>query len=1293
MKPFKVCFLTILLLINFNILSAQDCGCTINQIENNTVAPCNLTIGTVVNVSSAQQFKDAISQANNNGGNMTILIADGTYQVASLDSYPYLTANNVVIRSQSGNRDAVILTGGGMRDVLPATENGIYAVGNNITIADLTIKEVGNHAIAVQGDNFVAHNVKIQDAREQMLKGTGGGDGADNGKVQCCLFEYTAGIGPQFYIGGIDVHKGDDWVVNDNIFKNIASPSGSTAEHAVHFWRTGSNNIVERNVIINCDRGIGFGLGDDVNNGIIGGVIRNNMIYNNGNFPFSDVGIALEHCPDTKVYNNTIYIAYPRAIEYRWSATTNVDIANNLTNNSITSRDGAQAIVRNNLTTAQSDWFENTFSGNLRLNSDYPEVVNQGTFISEVSDDIDQTSRPQGNALDIGAYEFINEEEPEPPMINCGCTINQIENNTVAPCDLTIGTVVNVSSAQQFKDAISQANNNGGNMTILITNGTYQVASADSYPYLTASNVVIRSQSGNRDAVILTGGGMRDVLPATENGIYAVGNNITIADLTIKNVGNHAIAVQGDNLLVHNVKIQNAREQMLKGNSVGDGADNGKVQCCLFEYTAGIGPQWYIGGIDIHRADYWVINDNIFKNIASPSVAVAEHAVHFRSASANNTVERNVIINCDRGVGFGLNNDPNDGNVGGIIRNNMIYNDGTLPFNDTGIALEHSPGTKVYNNTIYIAYPRAIEYRFPATNNVDIANNLTNKLIASRDGGQATIRNNFAIAQSNWFENISSGNLRLNSDYDQVVDQGTFISEVSLDIDQTNRPQGNAFDIGAHEFQGGVEPPPPPPPMGDLPLYQMNQLTYGGAFRIPKGEYIPDNFLNPNYSQGPIAYNPDNQSIFLVGHTRESPIAEFTVPQLVTSSQITDLNMANRLQNFKKVLDFAPSGNPQALDRIGGLFYDNQVAPPRLLVNAYEYYDADRSVSLTTLIINDALNIAQSSISGYYQFDAEAGHTNGWMSSIPGQWQTALGGNTITGHSSGEPIISRWSVGPSAFSFNLQDFNGNTSTPISTSQLLDFSLDNRLADDLCNANFSNDLWTHMSRATYGFIIPNTRTYFTIGYSAGHGSGVCYKTAQEFGCAGCNQADCAGYCTFDPNDKYAYYWLWDIDDLIAVKNGNIASYEVLPYDYGIFDVPFEPEVKQIGGGSYDASTGQLYLTLQQADREQGTYDNPPLILVYNTNQIEATTVASQLRVESNYIQIQSTANRNVYEIIGNTSNYTIEILDESQQVYESFIGTNSPMQINTTGLPNGLYYILIKHKTNNKMSLQKIIKLE
>lgn len=396
--------LLFLIILSFSMV-AQDCECTVSQVQLNEVVACEKVIGKVVTISSVSEFWSAINQANNQGGNMTILIENGTYLIATTSRYPYVTASNLVIRSASGNRDAVILTGTGMRDVAPGTEIGIFAVGDNITIADLTIRDVGNHGIAASGDSLYVHNVKIQDSYEQLLKVSNGQqDGADNARVQCSLFEYTAGIGPQWYIGGLDIHNGNHWTVNDNVFRNISSPSVSLAEHAVHFWDSSSDNIVERNVIFNCDRGIGFGLGSSPNTG---GIIRNNIIYNDGEGVYDDVGIGLESSPDTRVYNNTIHIDYPNAIEYRFGATTNVSITNNLTNKQILSRNGGQAVLSNNITNANANWYRDLLEGDLRLVDEVSEVVDQGSNLGQdVLFDIDKTPRFLGNGFDIGAFEY-----------------------------------------------------------------------------------------------------------------------------------------------------------------------------------------------------------------------------------------------------------------------------------------------------------------------------------------------------------------------------------------------------------------------------------------------------------------------------------------------------------------------------------------------------------------------------------------------------------------------------------------------------------------------------------------------------------------------------------------------------------------------------------------------------------------------------------------------------------------------------------------------------------------------
>jgi len=233
-------------------------------------------------------------------------------------------------------------------------------------------------------------------------------------------------------------------------------------------------------------------------------------------------------------------------------------------------------------------------------------------------------------------------------------------------------------------------------------------------------------------------------------------------------------------------------------------ADNGLVENCLFEYTAGIGPQYYIGGIDAHGAKNWVVRKNTFRSIISPSNSVAEFAVHFWNGSANNLVEKNLIINCDRGVGFGMDG---RGNTGGIIRNNMIYHKSNAgEFDDAAIALMESPNSQVYNNTIYLEndFPWAIEDRFSLTRNVLIVNNITNKPITRRDAGSGTVTNNVTNAVENWFVEPVTGDLHLALAISAVVDSGQTVSGLSDDFDGQSRPQGSGIDIGADEYSANI---------------------------------------------------------------------------------------------------------------------------------------------------------------------------------------------------------------------------------------------------------------------------------------------------------------------------------------------------------------------------------------------------------------------------------------------------------------------------------------------------------
>lgn len=375
------------------------------------VGTAGTAYGGTITVGTVAELQNAVSTANSLGGNTTIVVRDGTY---TLNDTLYVNAPNVAIVGQSGDRTKVIIQGDAMSSGAKV-KNLIRAAGKNFQISGLTLQKSGWHLLQIVGesdaDNAVVRNVIFRDAYEQMLKGSidqsNYNNTADNGLVENSLFEYTAGIGPQYYIGGIDVHGGKNWVVKNNTFRSIISPSQTTAEHAIHFWNQAADMLVEKNIIINCDRAIGFGLDG---RGASGGVIRNNMIYHAANAgQFADVSIYLVESPGTQVYNNTIFMenSYPRSIEYRFASTTNVLIVNNLTNKPIMARDGATGTVSSNVTTASSSWFVNPTQGDLHLATANSSVVDRGQAVVGLVDDFDGNPRPQGSGVDIGADEWF----------------------------------------------------------------------------------------------------------------------------------------------------------------------------------------------------------------------------------------------------------------------------------------------------------------------------------------------------------------------------------------------------------------------------------------------------------------------------------------------------------------------------------------------------------------------------------------------------------------------------------------------------------------------------------------------------------------------------------------------------------------------------------------------------------------------------------------------------------------------------------------------------------------------
>lgn len=381
------------LLYILNILNGQ-CICTILPTSSNPVW-----------VNTVSQLQNALSQANTNNGNMTILLAKGTYTLSSNLLYISSNMKNLTIRGATGNRDDVIIKGQGMNGNVTHIFN---VAASHFTVADMTIGWVFYHPIQIHGeaeaDSALIHNVKIIDGNEQFIKISGSAaepNICDGGIIECCHFEFSKGIGNQYYTGGVDGHHCANWIVRNNTFKHLRSPDGNLAEHAVHFWSNSRDIITENNLIINCDRGIGYGLGNDPARGNFGGIIRNNFVHTS-----RDVGIGIENTPDVKIYNNTVWTDnYFNSIEYRFAGTKNAHITNNLTNKNIALREAAQAVLENNFTNAIASMFVNAGANDYHLIKSDPAVVGKGKVINEVKTDFDCVLR--GTTNDIGGDQYL----------------------------------------------------------------------------------------------------------------------------------------------------------------------------------------------------------------------------------------------------------------------------------------------------------------------------------------------------------------------------------------------------------------------------------------------------------------------------------------------------------------------------------------------------------------------------------------------------------------------------------------------------------------------------------------------------------------------------------------------------------------------------------------------------------------------------------------------------------------------------------------------------------------------
>ena len=345
----------------------------------------------------------------------TVLLEDGTYRLGGSLDIPYA---GLVLRGKRGDRSSVAIVGDGMAS--NSVPVAISVSAPRVTLADLTIGLVRNHGVQVRGERRASgvtlHNLRILDTGEQLIKGSLARDGvgADDGLVACCLLEYSDHA-PSDYTNGIDVLGGKGWVVRDNRLLRIRGPEGTgrKAGPAILFWGNSRDTVVERNLVVDCHRGIALGLRAAVSTASRdretrfdhqGGIIRNNVVCNIN--PWADEGIEVGACPNVRVEYNSVLVAgaSPWSISLRYPTTTGL-VRNNLANKPAVLRDGARAKLEANVVDARLDWFVDPIKGDLRLSRGDLPAIDAGTPIPDVRLDFLRKPRTFGKAPDAGAFE------------------------------------------------------------------------------------------------------------------------------------------------------------------------------------------------------------------------------------------------------------------------------------------------------------------------------------------------------------------------------------------------------------------------------------------------------------------------------------------------------------------------------------------------------------------------------------------------------------------------------------------------------------------------------------------------------------------------------------------------------------------------------------------------------------------------------------------------------------------------------------------------------------------------
>lgn len=345
-------------------------------------------------------------------------------------------------------------------------------------------------------------------------------------------------------------------------------------------------------------------------------------------------------------------------------------------------------------------------------------------------------------------------------------------------------------------------------------------------------------------------------------------------------------------------------------------------------------------------------------------------------------------------------------------------------------------------------------------------------------------------------------------------------------------------------------------------LVQAADLVHLGSFTLPAvpGRDGQDGFA---YAHGIIAFNPAQQSLFVVGHDWYQQIAEVAIPEIGGVARVRQ-PLSDAFDG--KLAEINPR-DPNS-KKVGGI----HVVGDSLLLTAYSDYDAEHSARASHFVRSVDL-AAEDTVRGPIRVGSLGiGFTAGYFTPVPEAWHAALGGPVLNGQCCLN-IITRTSYGPSVSAVDPAAILPMKGTARAVA-LVAYP-EGRAALGPWDGDYSDKTPFNGTSRVRGVVLPQGTA--SVLFFGDQGTGpFCYGDGTT--CRDPERTD-------QGNHAYPYraqVWAYNAHDLAAVHSGRRRAWDAKPY--AVFPLPGVRRAA-VGGATVDPTSGRIFVTEKHGDGEK------------------------------------------------------------------------------------------------------------